>query len=158
MENMRRLELKDLEQIISLRIGIQNYDYREIDFNSLLLSCEELEKETIKYLKEHLNKDLYLFGYFIDEKLIANCGFYVDKHFPTYSNPSGIIGYICSVFTLEDYRGKGYQKKLFNVCMNYCKSMGILTFKLSSKNYKAIEMYKSFGFIEDKNVYKYNNS
>lgn len=155
METIRRLELDDLEQLVALRIAIQNYDFKDIDANFVLLSCEELEKKTIEYVKLCLNNNLFLFGYFIDDKLIANCGFCLERHFPTYSNPTGMVGYICNVFTLDEYRGKGYQKKLFNNCIKFAKDMGITNFKLSSKNEKAIKMYKSFGFVKDDNSYKY---
>lgn len=158
MEVIRKLELDDLEQIVSLIVGIQDYDFQGINLNSRILNQKELEKETIRYLEKSLNNNLVLFGYFIDEKLIANCGFYIDRHFPTYKNPTGMIGYICNVFTLEEYREKGYQKKLFKKCIECCKKMGITNFKLSSKNEKAIKMYKSFGFVEDKNQYRYKVS
>lgn len=96
-----------------------------------------------------------MFGYFLDNTLIANCGFYVDSHFPTYSNPSGITGHICNVFTLSKYRNKGYQRKIFKVCLDYAKKMGITNFQLSSRNENAINMYRLYGFIHNDHVYAY---
>ena len=153
MEVVRQLNLDDLEQMINLRIKIQKYDLKYIDSNSIVLSQDELQKKTREYLKKSINNNLFMFGYFIDDKLVANCGFYVDKHFPTYNNPSGITGYICNVFTLEEYRNNGYQKKTFNVCFDYAKKMGITSFKLSSMNESAINMYKSFGFNNNNHTY-----
>lgn len=155
METIRKLEITDLEQMISLRIGIQNYDLRYISSDSILLSEDELKEKTREYLKSSLNKNIFMFGYFLDDKLVANCGFYIDYHFPTYNNPSGKTGYICNVFTLEEFRNRGYQKKVFTECFNYAKEMGITSFKLSSLNENAINMYKSFGFISNKSTYSY---
>lgn len=155
MEVIRQLNFEDLEQIIDLRLKIQNYDLKYLDSNSIILNQDQLRNKTREYLKHSLNDNLYLFGYFIDDKLVANCGFYIDKHFPTYDNTSGITGYICNVFTLENYRKNGYQKKLFAVCFEHAQKMGITSFELSSLNESAIKMYKSFGFTNNDHKYTY---
>lgn len=156
METIRKLEIEDLKEIIFLRTKIQNYDFScYLDTSNKLIDEETLKEKTLDYLKENLNKNIYLFGLFIDDELVANCGFYLDKHFPTYSNPNGIIGYICNVFTKEEFRKKGYQRKLFNYCLSYARKMKIINFKLSSKNKYAIKMYQDFGFKKDENIYTY---
>lgn len=155
MEVIRKLELSDLNQMLTMRIGIQDYDLPFLNINETKLNREELIEKTKSYIESHLNKNLHMYGYFIDEELVANCGFYVDEHFPTYDNPNGLLGYICNVFTKEEYRGKGYQKKLFGECINSGKEMGITKFKLSSINDKAINMYKAFGFKQVDNMYCY---
>lgn len=153
MEVVRKLDLNDLEQMINLRIAIQNYDLKYIDNNSIVLTEEQLIEKTKEYFKSHLDKNLFMFGLFIDNELVANCGFYLDEHFPTYNNANGYYGYICNVFTKEEHRGKGFQRKVFNECFDYAKKMGITSFKLSSKNEIAINMYKSFGFKQIDNIY-----
>lgn len=153
MEVIRKLEIDDLDDMIMLRLGIQNYDLRDIEKKSILLNQDELEIKTKDYIKENLNKTLFMFGVIVDNELVANCGFYLDKHFPTYNNPSGMLGYICNVFTKEEYRNKGYQKKVFNYCFEYAKNIGITSFKLSSLNDNAINMYKKFGFKASDSTY-----
>ena len=153
MEKIRKLDLNDLEQMTILRTAIQNYDLKYIDNNSIVLTEEQLIEKTMEYFKSHLDKNLFMFGLFIDDELVANCGFYLDEHFPTYNNTNGYYGYICNVFTKEEHRGKGYQKRVFNECFEYAKTMGITSFKLSSKNEIAIAMYKSFVFKQIDNMY-----
>lgn len=164
MEQVRKLELDDIEQILQLRIGIQNYDAKfEIqncdedfmDYNKTILKEEELIRCTKRYIIDNLNKNIYMFGLFINDELIANCGFYIDRHFPTYTNKTGMTGHICNVFTKEQYRNLGYQKKVFNFCFDFAKEMGITNFILSSVNPKAIKMYKAFGFKENNHIYSY---
>lgn len=46
MEVVRKLDLNDLEQMVNLRIAIQNHD--------------------LKYIIEHLDKNLFMFGLFIN--------------------------------------------------------------------------------------------
>jgi len=64
------------------------------------------------------------------------------------------VGYITSVFTKQEHREKGYQRKVFEECLNYGESIGITRFKLSTKNPKAMNMYASRGFIDDTNAKK----
>lgn len=153
MEVVRKLDLNDLEQMVNLRIAIQNYDLKYINDNEITLDEEALMKKTKSYIENHLDETLFMFGLFIEEELVANCGFYLDKHFPTYNNSNGYYGYICNVFTKKEYRGKGFQKKVFDKCFKYAKEIGITSFKLSSNNEIAIKMYKSFGFKQTNNIY-----
>ncbi len=155
METIKKLDLTNLDDMINLRLGIQNYDSKFLDELEILISEKELRERTRKYLMQSLNDNLHMFGYFIDNKLIANCGFYIDKHFPTYNTPNGITGYICNVFTLEEYRNKGYQRKLFQDVLSNAKKMGITYFKLSSINVNAIKMYESFGFTLSDHMYTF---
>lgn len=155
MEVIRKLDLNDLEQMTNLRIAIQNHDLKYINKNDIVLSEDILIQKTKKYIMEHLDKNLFMFGLFINNELVANCGYYLDEHFPAYNNTNGYYGYICNVFTKEEYRGRGFQKEVFNKCLDYAKKMGITSFKLSSKNEIAINMYKSFGFKQIDNMYSY---
>lgn len=153
MVEVRKLNLDDLEQIISLRISIQKYDFNVMKQKDSVFDEKKLIQETKKYLIENLNKKIYIFGLFIDDELISNCGFYIDNHFPAFNNYNGTIGYICNVFTKEEYRHKGYQKKVFDYCLSYAKKLGITSFKLSSINEKAIKMYEAFGFKKNNTTY-----
>lgn len=76
------------------------------------------------------------------------------KEMPNMKNLTGEVAFVCSVFTKEEYRGNGYQKETFKMCMNYAKSLGIVRFELGTVNPKAIEMYKQFGFVFNQNAMK----
>ncbi len=60
------------------------------------------------------------------------------------------VGYITSVYTKEQHRKKGYQRKIFQKCIELGKEMGITRFKLSTKNPIAMKRYESEGFIDDR--------
>ena len=155
MKEIRRLTINDLDEMIELRLEIQNYDLKYIDADKNILTEEELVTKTKEYIENSLDNTLYMFGTFIDNKLVANCGFYIDRHFPTYTNKSGMIGYICNVYTKEECRKKGYMKDLFIYSFNYAKELGITKFQLNSLDENAIKMYKSFGFKKKNSVYYY---
>lgn len=152
--NIKKLTKENIEEILALRISLQKYDLRwenKIDFD---IPVEELIGATRKYLKEHIEKDLYLFGYFKNNKLVSISGFILESHFPTNSNLTGLTAYITTVYTIEMYRGRGYQKKLLSYVLDYAKKMGIVRFKLDSCNEIAIKMYNELGFKKSNTDYK----
>lgn len=155
MEYVRKLDVLDIEQMVLLRIELQDYDLKYVKNKELIGDKDDLILQTKRYLESHLNKNLFMFGYFVGDELVANCGFYLDEHFPTYVNLNGYRGYICNVYTKEKYRGRGYQRKTFNECLNFAKKQGIISFSLSSKNEDAINMYKSFGFRPANGIYHF---
>lgn len=132
---------------------MQNYDRKYLKESEIIINQEELEKSTEVFLKNNLNKNLLLFGYYTDNILVSICGFYLERHFPTYANENGEIAYICNVYTKPEYRKKGYQRKVFEYCLEYAKKNGIKQFKLDSKNEIAIKFYKEYGFKEVDNAY-----
>ena len=109
-KSIRKLTKENIEEIIPLRISLQKYDLRWENKTEFDIPVEELINNTRKYLNEHLEKDLYLFGYFKEDRLVSISGFVLENHFPTNSNLTGIIAYITTVYTKEMYRGRGYQK------------------------------------------------
>lgn len=147
---VRKLNEEDIEQIVPLRVALQIYDNE----GDLGIEEKELEDKTRTFLQENIDKDVYMFGTFIGEELVSICGFIIFKYFPQSNDLSCQVAYITSVFTKEEYRGNGYQRKAFEECINFAKDMGFVRFKLSSDNPKAIKMYESFGFIDDKNAKK----
>ena len=147
---VRKLEKEDIEKIIPLRIALQIYDHK----GNLGIEQKELEDKTRCFLENNINQDLYMFGTFIDDELVSICGFIIFKYFPQANDLGCKVAYITSVFTKEEYREKGYQRKVFEECLNFAKDLGIVRFKLSTENPKAMKMYESMGFIDDKNAKK----
>lgn len=153
-KSIRKLTKENIEEIIPLRISLQKYDLRWENKTEFDIPVEELINNTRKYLNEHLEKDLYLFGYFKEDRLVSISGFVLENHFPTNSNLTGIIAYITTVYTKEMHRGRGYQKKLLSYVLNYAKRMGIVRYKLDSCNEIAIKMYNELGFKKSSSDYK----
>ncbi len=150
---VRKLDLKDIDQMVDMRIELQKHDKAYMEQKEILSTRSELVENTKEYLRSHLNKNLFMFGVFVDDLLVANCGVYIEEYFPCYPNPSGKIGYICNVYTRGEYRKRGYQKKALNMCLDYAKELKIIDFKLTTRNPKAVKLYKSLGFVKSKKTY-----
>ncbi len=148
----RKLEKEDIEKIIPLRVALQKYD--GIHYGNFVVDEEKLGEATREFLNENINQETFMFGGFVDGELVSICGFNLLKHFPDMHNLEGKIGFICSVFTKEEFRGKGFQKETFTACLEYAKNLEIVRFELSTANPKAIKMYQQFGFVFDQNAMK----
>lgn len=147
---VKRLNKENIEEIIPLRVALQKFDYED----NLGIEEELLESKTREFLQENLDKDLFMFGTFVNDELVSTCGLIIFKNFPQADDLSCKVGYITSVYTKENYRGKGYQKKVFLECLNLARDMGITRFKLSTKSPIAMKMYASQGFEEDNHAKK----
>lgn len=141
---IRRLRKEDIPELLNLRIE-QQKEYHEC------LNEEEksILENTRKYLEENLNKDLYMFGAYINGELVSICGYIVWLSLPTMTNIEGRIAYLCSAYTKAEYRGQGIIKELLNKSLEECKKHGIKRIKLNSSKENAIKTYSKLGFVKD---------
>ena len=138
------LTKSDIPELLNLRIEQQKeyYGCLNEEENKILIN-------TKFYIEENLNKDLYMFGAYINKELVAICGYNVWNCFPTIANIGGRIGYLCSVYTKQEYRGRGIIKELLNKSIEKCKESGVTKIKLNSNKKNAIRIYSNLGFKKD---------
>ena len=142
---VKQLKKENIKEIIPLRIALQKVDFE----NNLGIPEEMLINRTREFLIENLNRDLFMYGVYVDKELVSICGLTIFKYFPKADDLSCKVGYITCVYTKDEHRQKGYQKKVFEKCIELGKEMGITRFDLSTKNPIAMKMYKKFGFIDN---------
>lgn len=130
----------DIEKICELRILQQKDDWKEEYVDRF-----DLYSSTQKFLLNHLNKDLFIFFYVIDEQIVATCGLQIIDLLPQ-CNDNGKLGYICNVYTIYDKRKQGFQKELLNEIIKFAKEKGISELNLDTDNVEAIMLYKKIGF------------
>ena len=129
---------KYINQLIDLRCKEQlEYNHEE--------ETNNLYNETMEYYKEHYKKDLFSFGIVIKNKIVATSSLLYIEYPPSLDEYSK-IGYIFNVYTDIEYRNKGFQKKIIEKTINFCKEDGIVRIKLSTDNENARNLYESFGF------------
>lgn len=148
---LRKLDKKDIDIIVPLRVALQVFDYGK---RNISIDEESLANATREYLIKNLDKNLFMFGGFVEDKLVSLCGYNIIEFFPTHENNSGKEANICSVITKEDYRGKGYMTKLFKECLDHVDKSGIKSCRLVASNPIALKIYDKFGFVKYKNIYK----
>lgn len=142
---VKQLKKENIEEIIPLRIALQKVDFED----NLGIDETILKNKTREFLKENLDKELFMYGVYLDKELVSICGLSIFNYFPQADDLSCKVGYITSVYTKNEHRQKGYQKEVLKKCIDLGKEMGITRFKLSTKNPIAMKIYESFGFIDD---------
>lgn len=142
---IRKLDINDIDSYCNLRVAMLLSD-KSVSYNK-----EELVLQTREYYENYINKTLFIFGYIENEEIVSVAAYEVLKRLPTpkNNNLNSDIAYVCSIYTKEEYRNKGYSKLLLNEVIKDAKKRGLTRFKLSSHNEIAIKMYEKFGFKSD---------
>lgn len=142
---IRKLDINDIDSYCNLRVAMLLSD-KSVSYNE-----EELVLQTREYYENYINKTLFIFGYIENEEIVSVAAYEVLKRLPTpkNNNLNSDIAYVCSIYTKEEYRNKGYSKLLLNEVIKDAKKRGLTRFKLSSHNEIAIKMYEKFGFKSD---------
>ena len=63
---IRRLNQTNIEEIIPLRISLQKVDFE----NNLGIDEQILINKTREFLNENLDKDLFMYGTYVEEELV----------------------------------------------------------------------------------------
>lgn len=142
---IRKLDINDIDTYCNLRVAMLLSD------KSVSYSKEELVLQTREYYENYINKTLFIFGYIENEEIVAIAAYEIIKRLPTpkINNLNSDIAYVCSIYTKEEFRNRGYSKLLLNEVIEDAKKRGLTRFKLSSHNEIAIKMYEKFGFKTD---------
>lgn len=129
----------------------KNIEVNELAFNT--------DKELIEYKKMHDNifitpMDIDVFKEQEKQRFFKNLSFSMDGKIIggcTIFEKDG-FGFIECLYIFEDYRGKGMSKIIINYIFNYFLSNELYKAQLEAweLNKRAINLYKSFGFIEVK--------
>ena len=143
-----------IEQVVHMRYLMQ---FEEGVNENLIFSKEkEIKRNTFNFINEHLGSDLFIFGYVLDGKLVSTASLIVHKYFPNILYPNGYKGTLSNVYTLKDYRGRGFQKKLIKSIKDKAFELNMNSIRVNSNNEIAIKMYLKLGFIKNDNNYKIN--
>ena len=85
---VRRLNKENIEEIIPLRIALQKVDFE----NNLGIDEQILIDKTREFLNENLDKDLFMYGTYVDRELVSICGLSIFKYFPQAADLSCNVG------------------------------------------------------------------
>lgn len=145
---MRLANKNDIEYLAMIRINQQKDDWENeyIDKDNLL-------NRTKLYLENHLNKDFYAFIEEIDNNIVSTCCLQVIEYLPQ-CNDNGRQGYICNVYTKDEYRNNGIQTRLMEYVIDYAMEKKLCKLELSTDSDKAISIYKKCGFEFDSQTMK----
>ena len=88
-------------------------------------------------------------------KIIAVSGMSFTEKPPYYTNPTGKIGLLSSMYTLKAFRRKGLSKKLLHAVMNEANAYGCGSVYITASNMGA-QLYENCGFKRNGNFFQFN--
>lgn len=107
------------------------------------------------YYKRHL-RDRTFFSYLATDKnkIVGTSGLSIVEKPPYYSNPTGKIGLLSSMYTDKDYRRMGIANQLLLLIVNEAKDSGCGTIQITASD-MGVLLYTNFGFKKNGNFMQY---
>lgn len=136
----RKASLKEIETLINIRKrqlvdeGIE--PYIDIDKELWQFFCAKLADGS---LAEWVAVD--------NNEIIATAAIIFYQFPPTYTNKSGIKGYITNMYTKNEYRGKGIGTQLLDKLVEEARQRGVTKLWLGASKLGR-PVYKKFGFTQ----------
>ena len=149
----KKATANDIEDLVDLKLKQNLYNCIR---DGIVLQNEEITRENIrKLLLQELNKTIYFF-IAIDKsnnRTAACNGVIIHQMIPSSTFLDGKKAYITSVYTDDDYRGKGIQNVLMQMVLEFLKEIECKKIELDAINPNAIKLYEKFGFKKDDGKY-----
>ncbi len=144
----RKLAWEDIDRFIELR-EMQLQEEGAIATFDLTLSL-------LNYYDKHFHDGTFISWIALqDKKIIATSGISFIEKPPYYSNASGKIGLLSSMYTLNPYRRLGIAKKLLGLVVNEAKIYGCSAIHITASEAGA-HLYQNFGFQRTDKFFYYN--
>lgn len=103
-------------------------------------------RQTKQYFLEHIGNDLFCWGVFEEEKLVAVGSLCLFTRLPYLENQSGSEGYILNIYTSPPARNRGFANQILDRILAFSRQRGVRRLWLSSSAQgKAI--YAKRGFV-----------
>jgi len=143
----RRLTENDLDTFIEIRIGQLREEGATEDF--------DLRPNLQDYYKRHMKDGTFVSWLALDgDKIIGTSGMSFVEKPPYFSNPSGKIGLLSSMFTDKNYRRMGIAKELLGRVVAEAKAYGCGCVQITASD-MGVLLYTSFGFVKNGNFMQY---
>ncbi|MBS7008697.1 MAG: GNAT family N-acetyltransferase [Anaerostipes sp.] len=88
------------------------------------------------------------------KEIVATSGMSFTEKPPYYSNPSGKIGILSSMYTVKEFRRKGIARILLQKVMNEAESYGCGAVHVTASD-MGVLLYSDYGFQKNKNFLQY---
>lgn len=136
---IRKAKRKDIESLIENRI----------EFLSLIRYMdneEELRVALNDYLEKHIEDDtLVIYIGLINNKIVASAILTIYERIPTSACISGKMATLLNVYTVKEYRRKGFAKEIVRNILKDAKELGVVKVQLEYTD-DGYELYRDLGF------------
>lgn len=143
----RKMQMSDIEAMSEMRME------QLIDEGSEV-TCDLKPKLKDYYLTHLPDKTFIGLLAIYDEEVIGTSGLSILEKVPYFSNPTGKIGELSSVFVLHAYRRQGIATELLTRIIDEAKNNECSIINVSASKLGA-HLYKRVGFTKKENYYTY---
>jgi GNAT superfamily N-acetyltransferase len=107
------------------------------------------------YYNRHMQDGTFVSWLALDEnKIIGTSGMSFVEKPPYFGCPSGKMGLLSSMFTLQAYRRKGIAKELLSRVVEEARQYGCGTIQITASD-MGVLLYTNFGFVKNGNFMQY---
>lgn len=143
----RKLTVNELDTFIDMRISQLLEEGAE--------ETVDLKPHLMDYYTKHLNDGTFVSWLaFDDKKIVGTSGMSFVEKPPYFSNPSGKIGLLSSMYTLDEYRRMGIARTLLDKVVNEAKNYGCGTVQITASD-MGVLLYTSYGFKKNENFMQF---
>ena len=148
MLEYRRMEEKDLETFMDIRIGQLREEGATEDI--------DLKPYLRDYYERHTKDGTFVSWLAVDDgKIVGTSGMSFVEKPPYFSCPSGKIGLLSSMFTSPDHRRMGIAKELLKRVTDDARDYGCGCVQITASD-MGVLLYTDFGFKKNGNFMQYN--
>ncbi|MCX5774629.1 MAG: GNAT family N-acetyltransferase [Fusobacteria bacterium] len=141
MIEIREANLNDLQELIECRLELL-VEARESGSER---NCEALKSRLEAYFTENLGKEFFAYVGTHEGKIVGTSGLNIVKKTPTFSNLSGLEGYIMNMYVKKDFRGHGVATNLIKKLLELLKERDIKRVRLLATE-RGSHVYSKLGF------------
>lgn len=147
MIEYRRLEKKDLDEFIRLRINQLREEGATEDF--------DLKPALVDYYDRHMADGTFVSYVAVDgDKIVGTSGMSFVEKPPYFGCPSGKLGLLSSMYTDNNYRRQGIAKKLLSMVVDEARAYGCGVVQITASD-MGVLLYQDFGFVKNGNFMQY---
>jgi len=149
-----RADLSHIEAITDMRVAQQVEHWTHTLDKDFSVYAEQYRRVTEGYLRRRLNHSLLYVLKYVDNEPVAMCALEEQDELPpiTVCIENKRHGWVVSVYTKPEHRGRGYQQALMQELLQMARERGFGDVTLTTNRPDAIHVYEKAGFrhVSDK--------
>ncbi len=147
-ERIVRADLSHIDVIADMRVAQQVENWTGILQKDFSVYAEQYRAVTVEYLHRRLNHSLFYVLKYASDEPVAMCALEEQDELPpiTVCMENKRHGWIVSVYTRPEHRGRGYQQALMKELLQLARERGFGDVTLTTNRPDAIHVYEKAGF------------
>lgn len=150
-----RADLSHIDVIADMRVAQQVENWTAILDKDFAIYAEQYRQVTVSYLRRRLNHSLFYVLKYVDDVPVAMSALEEQDELPpiTVCMENKRHGWIVSVYTKPEFRGRGYQQALMKELLQMARERGFGDVTLTTNRPDAIHVYEKAGFQHTSDKY-----